>query len=251
MSTNLTTMKDNAVMSIKDQIRAMAEKARETVSSGGGGMTIRLTNKQFTLPDGTVAPGPMSCVILGYVSRNMYYKGQFQQGQFNPPTCFASGPIPSELAPDPKTVPHPEAKSCAECPHDQWGSGGGKRKACKNVRLLAVVPPNADVNAPIMLLQVSPKAIKRWDTYVMTLGSRDQIPLSVVTRVGFDPTTTYPLLTFESEMDNPNEELHFPRIREAMALLSQAPIIGGEDEGNGAAAAPVAAPPVRRTKKGA
>jgi hypothetical protein len=241
-------------MSIRDQIRALAQKAQETVSSGTGGMTIRLANKMFTLPDGTSEKGPMECVVLGYMSRNTKYKEQYQQGQFNPPTCFAQGPSPKALAPDPAKVPHPEAKTCSECPHDQWGSGGAKRKACKNTRLLAVVPPNADPNAPLLMVQVSPKAIKSWDNYVVTLGAKDKIPLSVVTQMDFDPSAAYPLLTFKELTDNANEELHFSRMREAEALLSQAPMLAGDEEGSGNGSGggkppAIAAPPVRRGKK--
>jgi hypothetical protein len=215
-------------------------------------MTIRLANKKFTTPDGESRDGPMDCVVVGYVSRNTYYKNPYQQGQFNPPTCFAQGNNPKTLAPDPTKVTHPEADTCAECPHDQWGSGGAKRKACKNVRLLAVVPPNAEPNAPLLLVQVSPQALKRWDNYVVALSAKDKIPLSVVTRLDFDPTKLYPLLTFEELGDNPNEELHFTRMREAEALLNQAPMVAGDDEGSGngnGKPSTVAAPPVRRGKK--
>lgn len=65
-------------------------------------------------------------------------------------------------------------------------------KACKNSRLLALLPVDADDETPIMVLKVSPTALKAFDSYVASVARSFQLPpLGVVTEIGFDEAVTY------------------------------------------------------------
>lgn len=223
---------NTAVLDIQAQLRQMAAEASETVTSGTGSMQLRTTGKVFTTPDGKVHQGPLECVILDYTSRNTYYKEGYQTGKYAPPVCFATAQRPKDMVPSEKAT-EPQAQSCESCPHNQFGSGGGNRKACKNARVLAIVPVDAGPEVPVMLLQVSPKAISRWDKHVMQLASKGLVPVAIVTRINFDAGVAYPVLTFEIAGPNLNLDVDFARMNEAKALLNQSRVEEHEDDANG------------------
>ena len=208
--------------------------------SPASGDKIRVgQNKVFSFPDGTSTPDPFQCVIVDFIASNDFYETGFDKDDISPPDCFARGTEPNTLMPSPNS-PSKQADSCAVCPNNQWGSGPrGKGKACKNARLLAVLPPDATPESPIWILQASPTAIQFFDKYVKALGAQlGMMPWGVITTVGFDPQSDYPSLRFgKPEPLDPSRGLEFyQRITEARNRLMQEPDVSQ------AGAAKVAAP---------
>jgi len=84
----------------------------------------------------------------------------------------------------------PQAKKCATCAHNQWGSrigdkGATKGKACSdNVRL--AIAPAGQINDP-MLLRVPPASIRNLGEYGQLLAKRGVGYNMVVTKIAFDP----------------------------------------------------------------
>ena len=127
------------------------------------------------------------------VAKTYYSKG-FSEGSVEKPDCYSNdGTAPAADAQS------PQAKKCAACPHNRWGSkiteDSKKGKSCADVKRLAVAPAG-QINDP-MLLRVPAASLKTWDQYVDLLKKRGVPPPAVVTKVGFDYTVAHPALTFK------------------------------------------------------
>jgi hypothetical protein len=244
-STAVATKKATSsnIVSIQDTLRAQAAAMSERVSAPTGN-AIRVTqDKQFQLPDGTKTPGPLELVIVDFVSKNAFYEGNYDPKNITPPSCFAIGTVPIKMVPS-ANAPEPQSDSCSSCPMNQFGSAGAG-KACKNSRVLAVLPPDADENTPIWTLTTSPTAIKAFDNYVSGVARTFQMPpISVVTTVSFDENESYAKLTFSNPVPNPNLEAHFNRQAEAKDILSAEPDVSSFTK-------PTKAAPAVRGKAGA
>ncbi len=214
------------LVSIQEQMKAqlLAQAGKTAPASGNA---IRVTqDKHFMLPDGTKTPGPLQLVILDFVSKNAFYEGAFDAKNIKPPTCFSIGADIKGMVPS-KNAPVSQAPDCASCPNNQFGSDGDG-KACKNCRILAVLPPDADENTPIWTLTTSPTANKGFDGFVTSVARVFQtIPLGVVATVGFDPNVTYAKLVFSDPQPNPLFATHFGRQAEAQGMLAVEPDVSG------------------------
>lgn len=226
---------------IKARLEAMA-KANEGKTAPVGGNKIRVTqDKQFVLPDGSKTRGPLELVVLDFCSRNEFYPGAYDKNNPTPPACFAIGDIPLKLVPSDNS-PEKQADTCVECPMNAFGSRGDG-KACKNTRLLAVLPPDADDETDIWLLQVSPTAIKAWDGYVKDVQRMFGMPpVGVVTTVEFSDAE-YAQLSFSNPVPNENVGVHLARVDEAKQLLAEEPDVStyGQEKPKAAPAKKVAA----------
>jgi hypothetical protein len=195
----------------------LAKKAAELASkiSKPSGDRIKVTqSKQFRFPDGTTSGGPFEAIIVDFVSTNLFYEGAFNKDDIAPPDCFAIGEQPSLLVPS-ESSPKKQAQSCSSCPQNQFGSAG-RGKACKNSRLVAVLPPDFAEDTPMWLLSVSPTALKAFDAYVASVAATFSAPpIKVVTTIGFDPKVDYPSLRFGNPQ--PNE-----RLGESVARMEEA-----------------------------
>lgn len=150
-----------------------------------------------TKPDGDGEPAAsLELIVLKThpgVAKTYYSKG-FSEGSVEKPDCYSNDGIAPAA-----DAQSPQAKKCAACPHNQWGSkiteDGKKGKSCADVKRLAVAPAG-QINDP-MLLRVPAASLKTWDQYVDLLKKRGVPPPAVVTKVGFDYTVAHPALTFK------------------------------------------------------
>lgn len=218
----VATRNSTALASAQETLSQEAANITDQISQGGGNK-IKLSDKQFTFTDGTVDDGPIQVVIVDFVSTNSFYANNYDPNNPEPPICFAVGKNIKEMVPSPNS-PEPQAKTCAECPMNQFGSEGNG-KACKNRRKLALLGPDDTApDAELMVMEVSPTGLKRYDGYVGTVAKLHQVPpIGVVTEIGFNPDVTYSSLTFKFDGVNENLEAHFARREEAEALLMVEP----------------------------
>lgn len=221
-----------AVKPALNMVSIQAAIAAQTVGISGRisaatGNKIRVTqDKKFILPDGNKTAGPLEVVIVDFVTVHNFYAGAFDKDNVAPPDCFAVGTDPKNLAPS-DNAPNKQAKDCQVCPMNQWGSDGNG-KACKNGRLLAVLPADATDDTPLWLLQPSPTAIKEFDAYVANVARTFQLPpIGVVTTIGFDDSVTYAKLSFSEPVPNPLINEMFARQEEAKELFFAARDVSG------------------------
>lgn len=128
-------------------------------------------------------------------SKVFYMKGYQEGAEAVKPDCFSNtGDRPDS------SVAEPQAKSCALCPHNQWGSkigdNGGKGKACQDSVRMAIATPDL-INDPY-LLRVPPASIKALGEYGKAVRLRGLEYNMVVTRIGFDMESPTPKLTFRA-----------------------------------------------------
>ena len=236
----------SAVASIQDLLRKQAE-ANATRIQPGGGKSIRIgQDKTFTLPDGTKTRDPLQLVVVDFVSRNEWYENAYNKDDVTPPNCFAIHPEPKQLVPS-ANAPDKQSDDCASCPLNQFGSAPtGAGKACKNTRVLAVMPPDADDDTEIWTLKVSPTGIKSFDSFVAGVNRAFQLPpVGVVVTVGFSDAD-YPSLEFSDPQPNPNVETHFARQDEARDMIMREPDVSTFGAEKPKAAAPARKPMARK-----
>lgn len=125
----------------------------------------------------------------------LYYVGGYEEGSTAKPTCFSNDGI----APDSDSAT-PQAKKCAICPHNAWGSRvteqGKKGKACSDLRRVAVAP-TGDLERP-MLLRIPAGTLKDLSAYADTLNKRKAPYSAVVTRIAFDHSVAHQKFTFKA-----------------------------------------------------
>lgn len=178
--------------------------------SAGGFPTISILGKEFAVVRGGVRTpitrmnGDGEEEVARYIDvvilranpeiSKVFYEGSYSEGSDAKPTCYSpDGTTPAEDA------AAPQAKTCAVCPHNQWGSriteSGGKAKACADSRRLAVSALTA-VKDP-MLLRVPGSSLKELDKFNKVLEAQSTPYPAVLTRIGFQSGVPYPSLTFK------------------------------------------------------
>jgi hypothetical protein len=145
----------------------------------------------------------------------IYYEAAYEEGGSDTPTCWSA----DGLKPD-AGVQKPVCKTCAACPNNVWGSkitpSGSKTKKCSDARRMAVLSKDEleekGADAPLYLLRVPPASLNPLKDYAEKVLKPKAIPyFAVVTRIGFDPQSSYPKMTFKP--------LRFLNEEEATAVL--------------------------------
>lgn len=175
-------------------------------SSGSGFPVISIKGKVFhcvrggertliTKP-GEEDPAASLEVVVIKVNPNkskVFYTNGYQEGENGKPTCYSNSGIAPEV-----DAAEPQAKKCATCAHNQWGSritdNGSKGKSCADVRRMAIA--TVDTPSDPMLLRVPAGSMKAFEEYGKILVTRNIRPEAVITRIGFDYSVAHPALTF-------------------------------------------------------
>lgn len=194
------------------KVDVAALNADLTAHAGGGFPVISIKGKVFAVvrdgdreiqmnpKDPDSAATSLNVVLLKAnkgTSKVFYIKGydkDSSEGQ--KPDCYSNDGV--EPAADSQNK---QAKKCATCPHNQWGSrvsekGATKGKACADAVRMAVAPAGQINDA--MLLRVPPASIKALGEYGQMLAKRGVGYNMVVTKVGFDLQAESPKLTFSA-----------------------------------------------------
>ncbi len=176
-------------------------------SAGGGFPVISIKGKVFHIQRAdervlVTKPGeedPASSIEVVIVRANpnrskVYYATGYQEGEALKPTCYSNSGVEPEA-----DSQEPQAKKCAVCVHNQWGSrvtdNGGKGKACSDSRRLAVA--TLDAPADPMLLRVPAASMRALEEFGKQLAARGVPAQAVVTKIGFDYSVAHPALSFK------------------------------------------------------
>jgi hypothetical protein len=161
----------------------------------------------------------VEAVVIHSVFENQWYKERYDPNNPTAPHCFALAESDDDLKPHPDAA-EPQAPSCAECAKNQWGSdpGGGKGKACKNVRRLAMIAATDLENvagAEVAVAKLPVTSVKNWATYASQIANVLKLPpLAVKTEMSVEPDAKTQFQVNFSLVDKVPEE-HLP------ALLSK------------------------------
>jgi hypothetical protein len=190
------------------QGKAKTQNVFAAAVSAGGFPVISIKGKVFHIQrgdertlvtkgeDGEPAASLTAVIIASNPNKSkVYYDHGYEEGSVAKPTCYSNdGIAPASDAES------PQAKKCAACPHNQWGSritdNGGKGKACGDSMRLAVASPD-QLNDP-MLLRVPAASLKVLGTFGQQLAKRGVEPVHCITKIGFDYNVAHPALTFKA-----------------------------------------------------
>lgn len=180
-----------------------------TSHAGGGFPIISIKGKVFTEvrngerkiipnPKDPDSPATYIEVVLVKVNKNVskvwYATGYTEGGEVKKPDCYS----PDGVAPAMDSE-KPQAKTCATCKNNQWGSkitdAGKKAKACQDSVRMAIAKPDM-LNDPY-LLRVPPATIRELGEYGQMLAKRGVGYNMVVTRISFDQAEATPKLLFK------------------------------------------------------
>lgn len=207
-----------------------------TSHSSGGFPIISIKGKIFTLVrdgDRKVLPNPKdpdspaTSIDVVVVKANkgtskVFYAGGYSEGgDQKKPDCFSN----TGDKPDP-SVKSPQSKSCAICPHNQWGSrtgeNGGKGKSCQDSVRIAIAAPTM-LNDP-MLLRVPPASIRALGEFGSACAKRGLPYNAVVAKLGFDMESPTPKLVFKPV--GMLDDKGFSQVQEVAASDTVANILG-------------------------
>lgn len=128
---------------------SVSDLMRVKVPSGGG--------RAWDLGEETVTS--LKGIIVFHTSPNAYWAETFQGGNTPPDCSSADGHV---------GVGNPGGE-CATCPMNQFGSDGGKGKACKNMKRLYLL---LEGNMLPIVLNLPPTSLKAYRQYTTGLTTR-------------------------------------------------------------------------------
>lgn len=181
---------------------AMADAAKKQKATlkvlAAGTPKIRFSGGSISIDDAVVGK-EMEVIILSEVAVNEFYAEDYNPNNPMTPHCFAFSDPDSEEDPQAYMTPHadseePQAETCRKCAQNVFGSAArGNGKACKNIRKLAIVLPEAMTDADAMrtaeirTANVPVTSVKNLAKYAQTIIDDYQRPLyGVVTRICTD-----------------------------------------------------------------
>lgn len=150
-------------------------------------------------------------IIFDSAYENALYTKPYDPKVIVSPDCWAIGRDEAEMAPT-NAVPNPVSPACPSCPNNQWNSdpSGGKGKACKNVRRIAMIQASdldKGVAAEILFARIPTMSIKNWATYVTQIANVVRRPSwGVVTELSLVPDTKSQFQVKFSYVDSIHED---------------------------------------------
>lgn len=179
------------ILNYEELLSSMAKEAtaaeRPSTSSLSFRSGILALNK-------TPVPGnKLDVIVLGSRHANALYTAAYDPDNIASPDCYAYGEDEASMTPHPSVL-EPKSDKCSTCPMNAWGSDpkGGKGKACKNSRVLAVIPadtkPDSVMDAEVAIAKLPVTSGQNWGNYVNKIGTLfNRPPLGMITQIGVVP----------------------------------------------------------------
>lgn len=160
----------------------------------------------------------------------VYYAGGYQEGSTEAPTCASSNGSVPDLG-----VAQPQCKTCAACPHNQWGSriteAGKKGKACSDSKRAVIVPLDDMANEVYggpMLMRIPAASLQDLAAYSKKMQGLGYRLFTIGTRMRFDVDAAYPKLVFSPIRPLNDEEAAYvselrddPRVEHILASVDE------------------------------
>lgn len=186
----------NEVTNYDEELAKLAKKAVATEKPSTS--TVSAKAGVLTYNGQPCAGNKLDCIIIASTHVNLYYDEKWDPNNPKNPVCYAYCEDPDAegavLAPHPKSS-KPQSDTCATCWANQWNSdpNGGKGKACKNSRKLALIPAGVTAEdlktAEVATLTLPVTTVnKMWSPYVHKLATLyGRPPLGMITKLGTMP----------------------------------------------------------------
>lgn len=158
--------------------------------------TISLKAGQMSYAGQPVPGNKLDVIVVASVYENHWYEGDYNPNKIVSPDCFAISLTDAGMAPHENSL-QPQCEQCADCPLAEWGSDpkGGRGKACKETRKLAMIPvsalegdPEDILKAEMATMKLPVTSVKNWATYINQISAAYRLPpFAVLTRVSTAP----------------------------------------------------------------
>lgn len=183
-----------AVVNWEDQLAKYATEAaaEEPVF---GGKFLSLKAGRLALDKVPCANNKLDVVVIANTTEYALYERKYDSNNPQPPICYAFGKDEAVMVPHEKAS-KPQHTDCATCPNNAWGSDpdGGKGKACKNTRRLALLAadvinnPASIADAEEIYVKLPVMSAKNWAAYVQGCNSQyRRPPFGVITSITTEP----------------------------------------------------------------
>lgn len=240
--------KTTALVSWEDKLASYATEAAAEEQVFGGKF-LSLKAGRLTLDSVPCAQNKLDVIVIASTTEFALYEGKYDPNNPQPPVCYAFGKDEQTMVPHEKAA-KPQNDNCFHCPKNQWKSDpeGGKGKACKNTRRLALLPadvinnPDGIAEAEEIYLKLPVMSVKNWAMYVNNVAAQyKRPPFGVLTSISTEPDAKAQFkVTFKSidrvpdaaieailqRHDNSQKTIGFPY--QAQGAVDDAP--GGKDE---------------------
>lgn len=183
----------NAGAVVQWQKRLEEEAAAGAASESVASEFVSFASGILTFNGQQIANNELDVIVIDAAYEHAFY-GDYVDGvaslwpydadQPKSPNCYAFGRTEDDLAPIQEGDDAPELivhTDCASCPLNEWKSDpeGGKGKACKNVRRLALMDanvlkanhPDAVKAATVVFAKLPVTSVKNWSAFVIQMAN--------------------------------------------------------------------------------
>lgn len=184
-------MSENEVVDYEQILAELAKKQAKLEKPVGANIGTRagiLTYNGDPVPE-----NKLDVVVVASMFTNLYYEDGFDPDDPKNPVCYAYSETGENMMPHPSAW-KPQADKCEDCPHNKWKSDpkGGRGKACKNTRSLAVIPanvlPDNVATCEMAVLKPPVTSVKAWQMYTQKCEMLYHRPtLGILTKIGTVP----------------------------------------------------------------
>lgn len=180
----LTRWEDTLAKEAK-QVAALERPALSQISTRAGQLVYQ----------GQPVPGnKLPCIVIASAFENRYYDRPFDPNNRSAPKCFSLSLTGDDMVPS-EEVKEPQSPACSGCKLNQWGSDpkGGKGKACKQVRRLALLPAAAvatggSKTTEMALISIPVTSARNWANYVNQCATEySRPPWALITEISTEP----------------------------------------------------------------
>jgi len=245
-SANLPVRWEEELERYGKQVATLERPALSQISLRGGVMTYQGQN---------VPNNKLDVIVVASVFENRWFKNRFDPNKRENPNCFALSIDGKDMVPH-EVSPERQSETCEDCPLFQWGSdpNGGRGKACKQVRRLALLPASflatTDANLSTLemaLLSIPVTSGRNWANYVHAVSAEYKRPYwAVLTEIAVVPHKTHQFEVKFTTKNIVNEQYLkalLDRVNSAQAVLMS------PYDYSGAEASEEVAPPSKAGKK--
>jgi hypothetical protein len=184
-----------AIVDWQAELSALAVATAEAEKPSGNWVSFK--NGRLSIGGNQMKDDKVQCIVVNSVFENQWYMHKFDPDNPQSPDCYAIADLEEDLKPH-KDSGAPQSPTCAECPKNAWGSdpGGGRGKACKNVRRLAMIAavdashPDHVKKADIAIAKLPVTSVANWSTYANQIANVLKLPpLAVISEMSVEPNS--------------------------------------------------------------
>jgi hypothetical protein len=154
-----------AIVSWRDKMALVAAQAAQSEAPKGGFLSFK--GGRMSYNDEQIPGDKMNVIIIDFLLENAWYKEKFNPNKLAVPACYALGRNEEEMVPH-EECEEPQNPQCGIpgqegcCPFNEWASDpdGGRGKACKNSRRIAVIPADTLLHGSDAIRKVTPVMCK-------------------------------------------------------------------------------------------